>query len=243
MTQDYARYTEADQEVWQTLFRRQMQQLPGRAAASFFEGLQQVGFTADRIPDYNETNQRLGQLTGWAIEVVPGLIDNRSFFELLQNRRFCASTWLRKKEQLDYLEEPDMFHDAFGHVPMLANAEVCGFLEKLAGLALRYVDTDPQAIEYIARLYWYTIEFGLIQEGGGLKIYGAGILSSAGESVYALESPHPRRLPFDVPTLLDTPYIKENFQEQYFVLDSYRQLFDAFPEIESELQRRSALQV
>ena len=122
MIQDYALYTPDDQAVWQTLFRRQMRQLPGRASASFFEGLEAVGFSEDHIPDYRETNRRLKQLTGWAIEVVPGLIPNRPFFELLHNRRFCASTWLRKKEQLDYLEEPDMFHDAFGHVPMLANA-------------------------------------------------------------------------------------------------------------------------
>jgi phenylalanine-4-hydroxylase len=235
LRQDYAAYTAEDFEVWRILFERQMAQLPPIASRAYLEGIDKVRFRADRIPNYAETNRLLRPLTGWQIYVVPGLIPNRPFFELMQARCFCASTWLRKREQLDYLEEPDAFHDIFGHVPLLSNQAVCHFLEELARIALRFVD-DPDAVEAIARLYWYTIEFGLIREDGQMKIYGAGILSSAGESHYCLADPA-RWVPYDIPTLLRTPYIKEHYQEQYFVIDSYAQLFDSTPEIERELEK------
>lgn len=239
MRQDYAAYTPEDVEVWRILYERQMAQLPPIASRAYLDGLQKVQFSAGRIPDFEETNRWLKPLTGWQIFVVPGLIPNRPFFELMQARCFCASTWLRSRKQLDYLEEPDMFHDVFGHVPLLSNQSVCHFLEELARIALRFVD-DPEAVEAIARLYWYTIEFGLIREAGQMKIYGAGILSSAGESHYCLEDPA-RWLPYDVRTLLATPYIKEHFQNQYFVIDSYEQLFNSTNEIEKELENLMAL--
>ncbi len=240
MQQEYSTYTKDDFEVWEILFNRQIEQLKPIASKSFLEGIEKVKFTGKKIPNYLETNILLQNLTGWQIHVVPGLIDNRPFFELMQNRKFCASTWLRKREQLDYLEEPDMFHDTFGHVPLLSNQSVCYFLEELARIALRFVE-NPLAIEYIARLYWYTIEFGLIREDGQLKIYGAGILSSSGESVHSLESPHPQRIDYDIFKIFHTPYIKEHYQEQYFVIDSYEQLFNSIPEIEAELERRISL--
>ena len=237
MTQEYSNYTPEDLEVWGILFNRQTKQLESIASKAYFEGIKKINFSADKIPNYVETNVILQELTGWQIHVVPGLIGNRPFFELMQNKRFCASTWLRKREQLDYLEEPDMFHDIFGHVPMLSNQSVCHFLEELARIALRFVENE-ESIEYIARLYWYTIEFGLIKENGELKIYGAGILSSSGESVYSTQSPVPQRFTYQVNQIFDTPFIKDHFQEQYFVIDSYQQLFDSIPAIEKELEMR-----
>ncbi len=237
MTQEYLTYTPEDFEVWRILFNRQIEQLKPTASIAYLEGIKKVNFSADKIPNYAETNILLQASTGWQIHVVPGLIDNRPFFELMKNKRFCASTWLRKREQLDYLEEPDMFHDIFGHVPLLSNQSLCHFLEELARIALRFVENE-EAIEYIARLYWYTVEFGLIKENEELKIYGAGILSSSGESVYCLESSHPQRLNYDVKQIFDTPFIKDHFQEQYFVIDSYQQLFDSIPTIEEELEKR-----
>jgi len=237
MFQDYAAYTEEDFEVWKILFNRQMTQLQSIASKAYLDGIEVVKFSSNEIPEYKEVNALLKAKTGWQIHVVKGLIDNKPFFELMKNQRFCASTWLRKREQLDYLEEPDMFHDIFGHVPLLSNQSVCHFLEELARIALRFVD-NPTAIEYIARLYWYTIEFGLILENEQLKIYGAGILSSSGESIYCLESDKPRRLAYNIQQIFDTPYIKEHYQEQYFVINSYQQLFDSIPEIEAELENR-----
>ena len=237
MTQEYSAYTPEDFEVWKILFNRQIEQLKPIASIAYLEGIEKVNFSADKIPNYQETNILLKNLTDWQIHVVSGLIDNRPFFELMKDKRFCASTWLRKRDQLDYLEEPDMFHDIFGHVPLLSNQSVCHFLEELARIALRFVENE-EAIEYIARLYWYTVEFGLIRENRQLKIYGAGILSSSGESVYCIESTHPQRLNYNVHQIFDMPFIKDHFQEQYFVIDSYQQLFNSIPEIEKELESR-----
>jgi phenylalanine-4-hydroxylase len=240
MTQEYSNYTPEDFEVWRILFNRQIEQLKPIASIAYLEGIKKVNFAPDRIPNYLETSILLRGLTQWQIHVVPGLIDNLQFFELMKNKRFCASTWLRKREQLDYLEEPDMFHDIFGHVPLLSNQSVCHFLEELARIALRFVENE-EAIEYIARLYWYTIEFGLIRENSQLKIYGAGILSSFGESIYCIKSLHPQRINYNVCKIFGTPFIKDHYQEQYFVIDSYQQLFDSIPEIEIELELRMNL--
>jgi phenylalanine-4-hydroxylase len=170
---------------------------------------------------------------------VPGLIDNRQFFELMANRQFPATTWLRQRDQLDYLPEPDMFHDTFGHVPLLSNQAFCDFLASLSRIALTHIDSED-AIAMISRLYWYTVEFGLIQEdatlgSGGLRIYGGGILSSAGETSHSLYGPTVQRRPYEVDTLLQTPYVINQFQEQYFVIDSYEQLYESVPEIEARL--------
>jgi phenylalanine-4-hydroxylase len=164
------------------------------------------------------------------------LIDNKLFFELLGQKKFPASTWLRSMEELDYLQEPDMFHDVLGHVPLLATKDFCGFLEKLAHIALQYID-DSVTIEAISRLYWYTVEFGLIEEDNQLKIYGAGILSSSGETLYAISSDIPKRIPYDVETILAIPYIKDKFQEQYFVIPSYKYLFESLSELDSILKQ------
>ncbi|GAB4026993.1 phenylalanine 4-monooxygenase [Spirosoma koreense] len=238
MNQTYSRYTTDDQAVWQLLFERQMAQLPGKASQAYLDGIRATGFEADRIPDFErDLNPRLRQLTGWRVCAVEGLIPNRAFFELMANRNFPATTWLRRRDQLDYLPEPDMFHDTFGHVPMLSNQAFCDFLAALSQIALRHIDSED-AIAMISRLYWYTVEFGLIREQGQLRIYGGGILSSVGETTYSLFSQEPKRLPYSVETLLRTPYIIDHFQEQYFVIDSYEQLYESIPRIEATLEEQ-----
>jgi len=237
MTQEYEKYTPQDLLVWQLLFDHQMRLLPSLASPAYLAGIEKVGFQRDRIPNFDEMNAQLAQITGWRVEVVEGLIPNKAFFELLENRRFPASTWLRKMDQLAYLEEPDMFHDVFGHVPLLSNQDFCNFLGGLSQVALRFIDSEL-AIELISRLYWYTVEFGLIEDADGLKIYGAGILSSQGESVYCLGD-QPQRVRFDVAEIIITPYIKEKFQEKYFVIHAYRELMDALPELARLIAQQS----
>jgi len=235
MRQEYDKYTDEDHQVWQILYERQMPNLPDKATQAYLEGIKMVGFESTKIPDFNAVNVVLGKATGWQIHVVPGLIPPRDFFELLRTRNFCATTWLRKMDELDYLEEPDMFHDVFGHVPLLTNQALCDFVVKLSTVALQHLE-NPQVVDAIARLYWYTIEFGLIQEESGLRIYGAGILSSRGETTYALFDEQPKRYPYNPRTIMQTPFIKEHYQEQYFVIDSFEQLYNSMGEIELYLE-------
>jgi phenylalanine-4-hydroxylase len=231
MTQQYDKYTEEDHQVWRILFERQMVNLPHAASAEYLEGIKRINFTSKQIPNFKEVNKILQEYTGWQLHVVAGLLPNKEFFELMENKRFCATTWLRKMSQLDYLEEPDMFHDVFGHVPLLTNPDLGHFLEGLSRIALKYIDNEL-AIELVSRLYWYTVEFGLIKENGKIRIYGAGILSSKGETKYSLESDIPQRVPYNVQEIIDTPYIKDKYQEKYFVIDSYEQLYNSVSEVE-----------
>ncbi len=235
MKQIYNTYTQEDQDVWKILFDRQSTILNGRATHEFLDGIHKAGFLPDRIPNFEEVNARLRELTGWTLQAVPGIADNSIFFEMLSHRKFPATTWLRKKHQLDYLEEPDMFHDVFGHVPLLTHPAFCAFLEGLSQMALKRLE-DPTAIEAIARIYWYTVEFGLIETGREIGIYGAGILSSTGETVYCLEEPL-RHKEFNARTIIDAPYVTDTFQPHYFVIVSLEQLFDSLTTIEQELRR------
>ncbi|MAN88154.1 MAG: phenylalanine 4-monooxygenase [Algoriphagus sp.] len=234
LKQDYEAYTEEDFKVWKILYERQMPNLPKAASQAYLDGVKIVNFTADKIANFEDLNQILKDTTGWAVQVVPGLIDDDLFFGLLNNRRFPSSTWLRKMEQLDYLEEPDMFHDAFAHMPMLTNQHYVDFLEKLSGIALKHID-NPWAIQLLSRIYWFTIEFGLIRENGELKIYGAGILSSIGETKFSL-SDEPAHYPYDVKRIMNQEYWKDKFQDKYFVIESFEQLYNSIPEIESVLE-------
>ena len=236
MEQEYEKYRAEDHEVWEILYSRQIAQLDGVASKTYMEGIRLCGFEPDHIPRFDAVNKTLQALTGWQIYCVPGLMDNQPFFQHLAKKEFPATTWLRKKSQLDYLEEPDMFHDTFGHIPLLSNKPFAGFLEKLAAIALTHID-DANVVELLSRLYWYTVEFGLIKEYGELKIYGAGILSSTGESVYAIQSDIPERVPYDIDAIFDTPYIKDKFQLKYFIIDSYEQLFDSIPVIKARIER------
>lgn len=234
LRQEYEAYTATDFEVWKILFERQMPNLPGAASRAYLDGVEQVKFSADKIANFGELNQILAKTTGWQVQVVPGLIDDDLFFGLLNNRRFPSSTWLRSLDQLDYLEEPDMFHDAFAHMPMLCNQPYVDFLENLSGIALKHIK-NPWAIQLLSRIYWFTIEFGLIREDGSLKIYGAGILSSAGETKFSLSN-EPAHLDYDVRRILGQEYWKDRFQDKYFVIENYGQLYQSLPEIEEVLE-------
>jgi len=234
MIQPYDAYTADDRKVWKLLFERQHQFLLCHACEEFLEGLESIGFSSERIANFEDVNRRLEETTGWAVQVVPGLVDEDLFFGLLRHKRFPSSTWLRKPNELDYLQEPDMFHDAFAHLPLLTNQSYVNFLEELAAIALDYVE-NPLAIEMLSRIYWYTIEFGLIRKRGDLKVYGAGILSSIGETKFSL-SDEPRHIDFDVSTILNTPFWKNKFQDRYFIIDSFEQLYASIPEIRAQLE-------
>ena len=230
MIQTYSAYTDEDFAVWKLLYSRQMEILPKLAAKEYLDALERVNFTADRIPHFEEVNKLLGETTGWQIDVVPNIIPVEVFFPKLERKTFGATTWLRKMSELDYLEEPDMFHDVFGHVPLLSNSTFCAFFHGLSKIAMKYLD-NPEILEKLGRMYWFTIEFGLIRESGELKIYGAGIMSSHGETKYSVSS-EPTHLPFDVETILNKSYNNMIIQDTYFVIDSFEQLFESLGEIE-----------
>lgn len=228
--QDYSSYTPADQHVWQLLFDRQMALLPGRASEAFLNGLRRIGFRRDAIPDFAEVNPRLRALTGWELVVVPGIVDDAVFFGLLADKKFPATTWLRTLEQLDYLEEPDMFHDVFGHVPLLTDPAFAAFLQALGAAAVEHLQRWPGHLELFTRLYWFTAEFGLVRQADGLRIYGAGLLSSHGEVKFSL-SDQPTLLEFTLDGVLTTPFEKDHFQELYFVLETMDQLPQALQQL------------
>lgn len=229
MKQKYTDYTQEDKAVWKILYERQMRILPTLAAREYLEAIEKVNFTAERIPHFGEINTLLNGFTGWQIDVVPHIIPNEEFFPKLARRTFGATTWLRTMNQLDYLEEPDMFHDVFGHVPLLCNTTFCAFFHGLSTIAMKHL-----AIEMLGRMYWFTIEFGLIRQSGNLKIYGAGIVSSHGETKFCTGST-PKHLPFNVEKILNTTYDNMRIQDTYFVIDSFEQLFDSLTDIEQAL--------
>lgn len=230
MHQDYDKYTAEDHQVWSILYKEQSTHLPRLATRAYLDGIVKCGFVEERVPNFADVNKALMAATGWQIYVVPGLIDNKPFFEHLSRKEFPATTWLRTMEQLKYLEEPDMFHDVFGHIPLLSEQFFCDYLQGLSEIILKHID-NPTAVEMMARLYWYTVEFGLIRESDEVKIYGAGILSSSGESLYCV-SDEATHLEYDPAHIMATPYIKDKFQAHYFVIDSYEQLFNSLPLIE-----------
>ncbi len=236
MKQNYENYTAEDQKVWGILFDRQFPSLPQAATKEFLIGLDKVDFKGASIPNFEETNKVLRKLTGWEIYAVPGIVEDGLFFDLMANRKFPATTWVRKMSELDYLEEPDMFHDVFAHIPLLANQSFVDFLQAISKFGQEWID-DEWAIHLLSRIYWFTIEFGLIREDGELRIYGAGILSSSGETKYSL-SDKPNHFDYDVDRILDTPYRKDNMQENYFIIDSYEQLYESLPEIKSKIEER-----
>ncbi len=204
------------------LFARQSKMLEGRVVTEFLDGLDVLRMTKPGIPDFRELSDRLMQKTGWQVVAVPGLVPDRVFFEHLANRRFVAGRFIRTPEQLDYLQEPDIFHDVFGHVPLLANPVFADYMQAYGEGGLRA--DDMGAIERLARLYWYTVEFGLIRQDDKLRLYGAGIVSSHGESLFALDDPSPNRLGFDLQRLMRTPYRIDDYQQTYFVIDSFEDL-------------------
>lgn len=220
--QDWAAYTPQEHALWDRLFARQAQMLPDRAVAEFMNGLDVLRMTRPGIPDFEELSERLMKLTGWQVVAVPGLVPDRLFFDHLANRRFVAGRFLRTPDQIDYLSEPDIFHDVFGHVPLLANPAFADYMQAYGQGGLRADGLG--AIDRLAQLYWYTVEFGLVRQGDDLKLYGAGIVSSHGESIYALDDPSPNRLGFDLKRLMRTRYRIDDYQQSYFVIDSFEDL-------------------
>ena len=224
ISQDWDAFTADEHAMWDRLFARQSEMLPGRAADAFLRGIDVLKLEKPGIPDYRELNARLMAATGWQVVAVPGLVPDDVFFDHLANRRFPAGNFIRTPQQLDYLQEPDVFHDVFGHVPMLADPIFADYMVAYGEGGLRSLQFD--ALKQLARLYWYTVEFGLIREGGGLRIYGAGIVSSYAESVFALDSDSPNRIGFDLARVMRTDYRIDDFQQNYFVIDSLGQLLD-----------------
>lgn len=220
--QDWDRYSPAEHAVWDRLFARQARMLQGRVAPEFLAGLDILRMERPGIPNFEELSERLMRATGWQVVAVPGLVPDRLFFEHLANRRFVAGRFIRSVGQIDYLQEPDVFHDVFGHVPLLANPIFADYMQAYGEGGVRADGLG--AIDRLARLYWYTVEFGLIRQGGDLKLYGSGIVSSHGESLFALDDPSPNRLGFDLRRLMRTPYRIDDYQQTYFVIDSFEDL-------------------
>ncbi len=215
-------YSNEENSVWSDLYQRQISLLEGRACKEFIDGVKQLDISSARIPQLPEVSARLRDATGWSVAPVKALISFKEFFELLNARQFPAATFIRLREHLDYLKEPDIFHEIFGHCPLLTNRAFADFTQRVGEIGLSMTREERVML---ARLYWFTVEFGLIRTSDGLRIYGGGILSSKGESVYALESPVPRRMDFNLLTVLRTTYRYDEMQTNYFIINSFEDLF------------------
>ncbi len=220
--QDWDHYTVDDHATWDTLFARQSAMLPGRASEAFLRGIDVLKLSKPGIPDFTELSERLTAATGWRVVAVPGLIPDDVFFDCLADRIFVAGNFIRRPDQLDYLEEPDVFHDVFGHVPMLADPVFADYMVAYGKGGQRAGSLG--ALNKLARLYWYTVVFGLVRESGGLRIYGSGIVSSHGESLFALDDPSPNRIGFDLKRVMRTDYRIDDYQQTYFVIPSFDDL-------------------
>lgn len=220
--QNWEAFTAEEHAVWDTLYERQIKLLPGRASKAFLRGLDLLKLSESGIPNFEELSERLMKATGWQVVAVPGLVPDDVFFDHMANRRFVAGNFIRRADQLDYLQEPDVFHDVFGHVPLLADPVFADYMEAYGRGGLRALEHG--ALKQLSRLYWYTVEFGLIEEDDALRIYGAGIVSSHGESRYALDSDSPNRIGFDLKRVMRTEYRIDDFQQNYFVIPSYDEL-------------------
>lgn len=243
--QPWDSYSEQDHATWAFLFRRQREVLQGRACREFIENQQRFGMNPERIPKFEDLNAVLGPATGWKLIGVEGLLPELDFFEHLANRRFPVTWWIRRPDQIDYISEPDMFHDLFGHVPLLLNPVFADYMAAYGRGGVKAHGVSAQALVNLTRLYWYTVEFGLIRQHGELRIYGSGIVSSKGESIHCLESAAPNRIGFDMKRIMQTRYRIDTYQKTYFVIDSFEQLMEAtrpdFVPIYAELATREAI--
>ena len=222
--QEWERYSEAEHELWRRLYRRQMELIPRYACGEFQRSLAALDFSRG-IPRFDAVNAKLGRATGWQLVAVPGLLPDLTFFDHLANRRFPVTVWIRTPEEFDYIVEPDIFHDFFGHVPLLFDPVFADYIQAYGKGGIKAHALG--AIEMLARLYWYTVEFGLIETPQGIRTYGAGILSSGGELPYCIDSPNPNRIGFDLMRIMQTRYKIDTYQETYFVVRDFRELFDA----------------
>lgn len=223
--QDWASYSAAEHDRWDRLFRRQQEVTRNRASKTALDAMAALELSASGIPDMEQLSDRLEAITGWRVVPVAELVPDEVFFDHLANRRFPAGAFIRPEAEFDYLQEPDIFHDIFGHVPMLANPVFADFMEAYGKGGQRAMQLGQ--LHNLARLYWYTVEFGLIREAGDLRIYGAGILSSPNETVFALEDDSPNRIGFDLARIMRTKYIIDDFQQTYFVIESFEALLEA----------------
>ena len=216
-------YSEEENTVWRDLIKRQIPMLNGRACSPWIDAMHEINFPMDRIPQLKDVSKALKKHTGWSVSAVPALIPYEEFFGLLANKQFPVATFIRRREDFDYLQEPDVFHEVFGHTPPLTDKRYAAFVEAYgkAGLA-----ADPQDHAMLARLFWFTVEFGLVNTDEGVRAYGAGIMSSPSELLYAIESDKPERKPFDPVEALRTPYRIDILQPIYFVIDSFDDLFE-----------------
>jgi phenylalanine-4-hydroxylase len=221
--QNWDKYTPQDHKTWGTLYNRQLETLKGKICQEYLDGLKTLHLTPDEVPNYEKMNRYLRAATGWEVLPVPGLIASRPFFSMLANKQFPAGTFIRTPEQLDYLEEPDIFHDVFGHVPLLSNPAYANYMQEYGKGGL--LAMDHKGVKYLARLNWYTIEFGLILSGGDFKVYGAGIMSSFGEAKYVMNNASPNVLKFNLERVLRTGYYIDDFQATYFAINSFDALF------------------
>lgn len=225
--QPWETYSATDHAVWGQLYRRQRALLPDLACSAFLQAQDAMGMGEAQIPRFDDLNEILARTTGWRIIGVEGLLPELDFFDHLANRRFPVTWWIRRPEQIDYIAEPDLFHDLFGHVPLLMNPVFADYMQAYGRGGVRAHGIGPEALVNLTRLYWYTVEFGLIREPAGLRIYGAGIVSSAGESEHSIQSDAPNRIGFDLKRIMRTRYRIDTYQKTYFVIDDFEQLFDA----------------
>ena len=220
-------YTVDEHAVWDELYARQMEVLPGRAASAFLAGLGRLDLARGGIPQFDRLSEELGTLTGWSVVPVPMLIPDHVFFWHLANRRFPAGNFIRSRAEFDYIREPDVFHDVFGHVPMLADPVYADYMQEYGRAGWKAMRHNR--LKSLGALYWYTVEFGLIQESanesGGLRVYGAGILSGPTEAVYSLEAQSPNRIMLNVDRVMRTDYVIDDLQPTYFVIESFEQLY------------------
>jgi phenylalanine-4-hydroxylase len=222
--QNWGAYTSENHKTWETLFNRQMETLRGHVCSEYFKGIKSLGLIPETLPDFEKMNRNLRAATGWEVLAVPGLISSRPFFTMLANKQFPAGTFIRTPEQLDYLEEPDIFHDVFGHVPLLSHTPYAAYMQAYGEAGLKAM--DYKGVKFLARLNWYTIEFGLVKDGSEIKSYGAGIMSSFGEAQYVRNDPSANFLQFDLERVLRTGYYIDDLQASYFTIDSFDALFE-----------------
>lgn len=241
MTQEYDKYTDEDRKVWKTLFERQESNLKGKAHPEYLRCLDQLSdvLNPNDVPDFRKLNEHLMAENGWSIVVVPGLIPVDQFFKFLSQKKFCSSTWLRKMSQLDYLEEPDMFHDIFGHIPLLMNPNYARFVQEFGALGVEY-GHNKVVEKQLQRLYWFTIEFGLIRMKEDTRIYGAGIISSSGESDHIFNDDIDVR-PYDVEKVIHTDFITSEIQTLYYEIDAFEDLYLSVERLEKSLKEEVAV--
>lgn len=231
-------YTDTDNQNWSILYGRAMQALPEIADEKVMKGIKTIGLPSNHVPSFDEINKTLASISDWQLVLLDEMVEDTPFISLLAEKKYPCRTWLRSREQVDSDEnEYDLFHDLIGHTTLLYMPEYCNYLEALGQLALKHIN-NAQALLFLKRMYWHTVQYGLVEAGNTLKIYGAHLLTSRSETLFAM-SAGVSKYDFNIPVIMDTPYVKNRFQDRYFVINSFNQLFNSMSEIEDELNRRT----